>query len=67
MPTEWEKLPWFYRKAALGQIGLINIKRDICIEDQEFQNLFASWKRSEIISWSLLIVLGTTLIVGYAI
>ena len=65
MLHEWEKLPWFYRKAACGQIGIAKIVKENSIDDSQFLSLFNSWKRTEWLSWILLFTLWVSILLVF--
>jgi hypothetical protein len=62
MRNEWENLPWFYRNAACGQIGIARIVKENTINDSRFLSLFNSWKRTERLSWMFLLTSGISIL-----
>ncbi len=66
MLNEWEKLPWFYRKAACGEIGIAKIVKENRINDPQFLSLFNSWKKTKRLSWILLFASSVSLILVFS-
>lgn len=54
--NEWDNLPWLYRKAACGQIGVMKIAKEGKVNESSFLALYNSWKRIEQLSWILLAI-----------